>query len=128
MSGSIKKFDKLCRDKVPDLIKKDGMDHVIEKLNPEDEVDRVRLLGYARKKVLEEAQEVSEAKALDEVLEECADLYEAMTKLVSLYHEQNSGSIEDQMRMARLRKRNSAGVFEQNYILKEIKHRAPKGK
>lgn len=123
MSSTIKIFDKLCRDKVPDLIKKDGMDHVIEKLNPEDPVDRTRLLGYVRKKVLEEAQEVADARTTEEVEEEVADLVEVCVKLLSLYSRS-----ELAINNARITKRMNAGDFKQNYILKEIKHRAPKGK
>lgn len=122
MSGSIKKFDKLCRDKIPELITNDGMAYVIEELSDTGE-DRTRLLGYVRKKVLEEAQELAEAKTTEEVLAEAADLYDVILKLLAIYDRNDADLLN-----ASIKKQMNAGKFEKNYILKEIKHRPPKRK
>lgn len=122
MSGKVGTFDKLCRDRIPELITNDGMEYEIEELSETGE-DRTRLLGYVRKKILEEAQELAEAKTTEEVLAEAADLYEASMKLLKLYKR----NLVD-LNIAVTSKRNIAGKFKKNYILKEIRHRKPKGK
>lgn len=70
-------YQKLVRDKVPDRIAKKG------------ESPRTRILGEReykkelRKKLLEEAQECSNAKKKISLIEELADLYEVCLSLSS---------------------------------------------
>ena len=65
-----KVYNKLVRDRIPEIIKKDGETLFVRKLSQKE------FKAEVLKKVLEEAQELSEAKNREELLKECADLQE----------------------------------------------------
>lgn len=99
-------FNKLVRDKVPDEIESRG-----------ESVDVVRLMGDAlldalKRKLVEEALEVSDAKSSADVIEELADLQEVILALMAVL---TIGG--DEVMRARERKKGKRGGFEEGLML-----------
>jgi len=101
------KEEKLIRDKIPDLIEADGETRNIRRFEDKDE-----LLGFVRKKILEEALEVTEAVSRDDITEELGDLLEIIEK----YGELHSITLIDMLKAAEA-KAERAGFFEEGFIL-----------
>ncbi|MGG7176392.1 phosphoribosyl-ATP pyrophosphohydrolase [Clostridium paraputrificum] len=102
----MKKYDKLVRDKIPNIIKADGK---------ECEVDIVK--GKAKyelleKKLIEEVGEFLE----DKNLEELADVMEVLFGLAN-----ELGYSEDELIRKRNGKRDERGGFKEGIVLKGVK-------
>jgi predicted house-cleaning noncanonical NTP pyrophosphatase (MazG superfamily) len=69
------KIDKLIRDKIPEIMIMQGQNAVVRRMEREEYVERLR------DKLLEESQEVVEAKTADELCEELADVLEVIRSL-----------------------------------------------
>lgn len=74
-----KTYDKLVRDRIPEIINREGRECGVEVMTDEDY--RQALL----EKVSEEAQEVSLA-AQDDLMAEIADLYEVIDEVIAAFH------------------------------------------
>lgn len=101
-----KVFNKLVRDKIPEIIEKNNEHAETRVLNEEE----YRLELY--KKLLEEANEVISAKSSDEILEELADTLEVLS---SIAHMENK-TIEDVIELSR-QKKEKRGGFEKRILL-----------
>lgn len=101
------KEEKLIRDKIPELMKKDGEKREIRVCD-----DKAELIGFVSKKILEEAREVTEALKRDHILEELGDLLEIMEK----YGELHDITLIEIFQAAES-KSERAGYFEEGYIL-----------
>lgn len=95
------KIDKLIRDLVPGIMRPRGVS-VFERSMKEDEY--IQRLKY---KLLEEAQEVIDAKTPDEVSEELADLLEVIYALGKVYN-----LSMEQIETKRLVKKQQNGGFD----------------
>lgn len=98
---------KLIRDKIPQLIE--------DKSRLSQISDPKLVREYVAAKVLEEAQELSEALLSgteDDILEESADLYETILKTLTI-----SKLTEIQMFRKSLAKDREKGAFDDNWIL-----------
>lgn len=95
------KVDKLIRDKIPEIMRSHGV-IIADRIMEEDEYIR-RL----KDKLIEEAQEVVEAKAIDDIKEELADLLEV---IISLGHVH--GTSLDDIEKARHQKKLINGGFD----------------
>jgi predicted house-cleaning noncanonical NTP pyrophosphatase (MazG superfamily) len=101
----MKKYDKLVRDKIPEVIRENGKQCKTRKMKPEE------VEAYFRSKVQEELDELFE----DPNPEEMADLMEVvdcLRKMLSL-------SIEEVID-AKYNKRAERGSFEKGIILLEV--------
>lgn len=74
-----KTYDKLVRDRIPEIINREGRECGVEVMTDEDY--RHALL----EKVSEEAQEVSSA-AQDDLVTEIADLFEVIDAVIAAFH------------------------------------------
>lgn len=100
----MKVYDKLVRDKIPEIIKSSG--NKCETQVVHDEV----ALEYLYKKLNEEVSELLEDKNLDEIV----DVMEVLFAIASKY-----GYSEDDVLSKRNEKRINRGGFEDNLILKK---------
>lgn len=98
-------FEKIVRDKIPELIQEAGKQAEVLEQNKEEII-----LGLGRK-LLEEANEYN----ADPSLEELADLLEVIHGI--LYHR---GITWDELESARLTKYGVRGGFEKGLFLKEV--------
>ncbi len=98
-----KKYNKLIRDKIPEIIESQGKSCIVEVATDEEYVDRLI------DKLQEEVQEFVE----NPCLEELADILEVVQ---SLEHATSWGSLV----LAQLDKRCDRGSFRKRLILKEV--------
>jgi len=73
----IVRYNKLIRDKIPEIIKKDGWNPIIKTLS------KKQYLTALKKKILEEAEELIIAKKRKDVIDEIVDIQELLDHLVS---------------------------------------------
>ena len=100
----MKVYDKLIRDRIPEIIEASGNKCEIEVVS--DEV----ALQYLYKKLNEEVTELLE----DENLDEIADVMEVLFAIGAKY-----GYSEDNVLSRRSYKRDARGGFEDNLVLKK---------
>jgi predicted house-cleaning noncanonical NTP pyrophosphatase (MazG superfamily) len=100
----MKVYDKLVRDRIPEIIESSGNKCEIEVVS--DEI----ALEYLYKKLNEEVNELLEDKNLDEI----ADVMEVLFTIGSKY-----GYSEEDVLGRRNEKKCSRGGFESNLILKK---------
>lgn len=103
-----KVYNKLVRDKIPEIIKEDGRKPVFYELSDKDFEKELE------KKLIEECNEVIEAKGV-EILGELADVYEVVRALAELH----GSSIENISRQAS-NKRKKRGGFEDKIYLEKV--------
>lgn len=106
----VKVFNKLVRDKIPQIIENNGEKPITEVLN--DREYRKELL----KKLKEECEEVVNARDAVETLEELADVYEVVLSIAKL----ENLDICDVIKMAD-KKRNAKGGFDKRIFLIKTK-------
>lgn len=102
---SIKKYNKLVRDKIPQIIEQSGKKLVVEKLSDE------AYINYLNSKLGEELSEYTE----NESVEELADLVEVIYAILDF----KKVSIEEfeKIRNDKVEKR---GSFKERLLLKEV--------
>lgn len=100
----MKVYDKLVRDRIPEIIEASGSKCEIEVVS--DEI----ALEYLYKKLGEEVSELLEDKNLDEI----CDIMEVLFAIGKKY-----GYSEDEVLGRRNEKRDARGGFEGNLILKK---------
>lgn len=101
----MKVYNKLVRDKIPEIIKADGKECEIEIAS---KCERQELL---EKKLMEEVNEFLE----DKNLEELADVMEVLYGLAN-----NMGYSEEDLNKKRLEKLEKRGGFKEGIVLKYI--------
>jgi predicted house-cleaning noncanonical NTP pyrophosphatase (MazG superfamily) len=102
----MKTYNKLIRDKIPEIIKANGDEAKIRKLS--DAEFKPELL----KKLLEEVQEVATAADKQELIKEISDVLEVFDALIQ--HEQLDWIEIERVRTER---KNKRGGFEQQLFL-----------
>lgn len=100
----MKVYDKLVRDRIPEIIESSGNKCEVEVVS--DEI----ALEYLYKKLNEEVSELLEDKNLDEI----ADVMEVLFAIGSKY-----GYSEEDILNRRNEKKDARGGFEDNLILKK---------
>ncbi len=100
----MKKYHKAIRDKIPEIIKKDGYTCNVETLSDE------KYLAEIEKKLSEEVTEYQS----DKNVEELADILEVIYKIAKL-----KGISKEQLDKIRLDKVEKRGAFENNLFLKD---------
>lgn len=103
------KYQKLVRDKIPDIIKEHNKKPIIRILSPKD---------YQRellKKLVEEVNEVSKAEDSEALLEELADVLEVIhATIISV------GTTLETVEEIRINKKNKRGGFDKRIFLEEV--------
>lgn len=100
----MKVYDKLVRDRIPEIIEASGSKCEIEVVS--DEVS----LEYLYRKLSEEVEELLSDRNLDEI----ADVMEVLFAIGKKY-----GYSEDDVLDRREQKKNSKGGFDKNIVLKK---------
>lgn len=102
------KYNKLVRDRIPEIIEAEGKTCVCNVLSDED---YLRLLDQ---KLNEELTEYQESKSLEEL----ADLFEVMRAVVKA-----RGWTMEKLEQVRADKADRRGGFEKKILLKEVEER-----
>ncbi len=100
------KYQKLVRDKIPEIIEKDGKQSVCSILSNED------YLELLDKKLSEELGEYLESKSMEEL----ADLLEVMMAVAKA-----RGSSIEEVETIRKKKAEKRGGFEKRILLEEVR-------
>jgi len=101
----MKEYDKLVRDKIPEIIEEDGKDYEIEKLDDEEYRD------YLREKLLEETEEYVRSREIEEL----ADVLEVLKSILD-----NEGKRLEELEEIRKKKAEERGRFEQKIKLLKV--------
>ncbi len=102
--------NKLIRDKIPEIIKKDGRKYKIRTLN--DEEYKKELL----RKIVEESQEVLKTNGdKEELIKEIGDVLEVIDYLINIF-KINRKEIEE----IRLERKKSRGGFDKKIFLEYV--------
>lgn len=111
-----KKINKLVRDKIPEIIKKNDKEPMVKKLSGKE----YKIELY--KKLLEKANEVIESKNFESAIEELADVLEVLKSIAQLNKKDLNNIIEvaDQKRIKR-------GGFEKRLFLEKTYIKENKG-
>lgn len=105
-------YNKLVRDKIPEIIKASGQAAVTETLSKED------MIHHLKDKLVEESAELVEATTKDEIALEMSDIYEVL-QAIAVECDISLEEVE-RMRLDRLTKR---GGFTKRIYLIETKER-----
>lgn len=104
-------YNKLIRDKIPEITKADGWISETKVLNKKDYILELR------KKILEEAKELNEGSGHDNLIEELADIQEIMDALLKVKNVKFS-----EFRKIQTKKRQKRGGFEKRlFLIKTVK-------
>ena len=99
-------FNKLIRSKLPDRMAKEGVVVNSQKLEIEEYVAQLK------QKIIEEANEVSEAKSREELITELADVLEVIYAIA-----ESTEISQVEIEQARIEKREINGYFKpENYV------------
>ena len=102
----MKRYNKLVRDRIPEIIELDGKKCTYETLSDE------KYMGLLDQKLSEELSEYQESKSLEEL----ADLLEVMQAVVKA-----RGWTLEELEQVRADKAAKRGGFEKKILLKEVK-------
>ncbi|QFT87682.1 hypothetical protein FIU87_03370 [Bacillus sp. THAF10] len=102
-------YNKLVRDKIPQIIEATGKEYTTKILNDQDYIKHLKLKSY------EELDEYCEAQSNEEAVEELADLLEIIHALGS-YH----GSSIEEVERVRQEKMEKRGAFQDKILLVEV--------
>jgi predicted house-cleaning noncanonical NTP pyrophosphatase (MazG superfamily) len=101
-------YPKLIRDRIPEIIEANGQKAIIEML------DDAGYEQYLRKKLLEEAAELADAKTDEHLGEEAADLLEVAEALLKLHGYADIAAIEP----IRKQKNEVRGAFTKRLLMR----------
>lgn len=104
-----KVYNKLVRDKIPEIIKNNNENPIIRILGEEEYIKELF------KKLDEECMEVKNTSNKEELLEEASDVLEVLISLI----EANKYSLEDLLN-ARNKKKKKRGGFENKIFLEKV--------
>lgn len=114
---SIINYNKLVRDRIPEIISNDSNTEVIKlhRINNKDEFIDVLLL-----KLIEESCELKEACLSDKanVLKELADMHEVLDEILNQF-----GYSKDELQEARKTKAEQRGLFKDKIYLESVQTR-----
>jgi predicted house-cleaning noncanonical NTP pyrophosphatase (MazG superfamily) len=100
-----KKYDKLIRDDIPEIIRENGEEAICE------EVEGAEYKAYLEEKLREETEEYFEDQDVDEL----ADVLEVVYALSRV-----EGVTKDKLEETRKQKRKDRGGFEEGIVLKQV--------
>lgn len=100
------KYNKLIRDRIPEIIEKSGKSHEIM------ELDHDAFLTELKKKLVEESKEVVSSETKEEMINELADVCEIVEKLKDVY-----GISQKELDEKKEFKRQTNGGFDKQLFL-----------
>jgi len=104
-------YNKLIRDRIPEITESDGWISETKVLNSKD------FLLELKKKILEEAKELNEGKAKENLIEELADIQEIIDTILS----EKKIKISE-FKKAQAEKRKKRGGFKKRlFLIKTVK-------
>lgn len=103
------KYDKLVRDRIPEIIRANGEIPVFRVLGEDEYWD------YLQKKDREELEEVCSAETPEERKKELADKLEVLRAMAEI-----SGFSFEEIQMEADRKKEKNGGFEKRFLLEEV--------
>jgi predicted house-cleaning noncanonical NTP pyrophosphatase (MazG superfamily) len=104
------KFDKLIRDKAFETMCNAGVD-----INLKDGLSVKEVVGYYKKKIVEEAQEVKSAESIGNLLEELADCLEVIRGFTK-----SMGVTMEDLEVIRKEKKEEKGGFDNNVVVENV--------
>ena len=104
-----KTYNKLIRDKIPEIIKKDNAVPKISELN--DKEFKIAL----KEKLVEEAKELLEAKTDEEILNELSDVLQ-LIESIALNNNQSIAQVEKQKE----KKKQERGGFDKKLFIEYV--------
>lgn len=104
-------FNKLVRDNIPDKIEQNGEVAVTKILDNQEYREELY------KKLLEEANEVVNAKTKDDILEELADVYEVVRAISEL----ENSNIDNVVEISNNKKLKRGGFTKKIFLVKTYK-------
>ena len=105
----MKKYGKLIRDRIPEIIHEAGQIPVVKQLDPTEHFEQARL------KLYEEIKEYEETNSDEESLEELADILELVYTLGKMH-----GASYEELNRIREAKREKRGGFDKGLFLEEV--------
>ena len=102
-------YNKLIRDRIPEIIHEAGQIPVIKQLDQTEHVEQARL------KLYEEIKEYEETHSDEESLEELADILELVYTLGKMH-----GASYEELNRIREAKREKRGGFDKGLFLEEV--------
>jgi predicted house-cleaning noncanonical NTP pyrophosphatase (MazG superfamily) len=99
------KYNKLIRDRIPEIIEKSGKKAIVETLNESD------YINFLKVKLEEELEEFKKSEDIEEI----ADIIEVLYAIVEF----KGMSIKD-LEKIRLEKAEKRGAFKKRLLLKEV--------
>lgn len=129
-----KVYNKLVRDKIPEIIKRQDSEIVWSKVGDdirrrESNIDvKYRILDdeelkkAAIAKLIEEAQELGSAKSTDDAVDELADIYEVFQLLLNIYRPEDTSAwgFEGVVSRRAASKAVDKGRFDRRIFLEEV--------
>lgn len=100
------KFDKLIRDKLPEILRQSGAKVLQRNMTKEE------YFASLKNKLLEEAAEVCEATNKDDILEELGDVFEV---IITIAHTEGF-ELQDILNVAEKKRNQRGGFMEKAYI------------
>ena len=105
----MRNYNKLVRDRIPEIIQNDNKTCVVEILNDHD------FLVELKRKLIEESNELSGTQNREEMINELADLHEVMNALKAIYAISN-----EEIERRQLKKAETNGRFEKQLFLVSV--------
>jgi predicted house-cleaning noncanonical NTP pyrophosphatase (MazG superfamily) len=102
-------YNKLIRDKIPDIIRSEGKEFTTRTLSEEEYIHELR------KKLQEELQEYLSTNNDEDALEELADLLELVYTLATVH-----GSTQEDLERIRRQKAAKRGGFQEKVLLMKV--------
>ena len=103
------KYDKLVRDKIPEIIAKTGKKCIVRTAGPTEYKD------YLFKKIIEEVEELRAASTIDNVKEEVADVFTVLCEICKINNISFAETVTNQ-----IAKETKNGNFSKHIILMEV--------
>lgn len=105
----MKKYNKLVRDNIPQIIVKDGKNFKIRILSDQE------YLQALKTKLVEEAEELSKAKTDKDVINELADIYEVLEYII-----RRTNVDYREIQSHRVKKNMERGAFDDKIYLEYV--------
>ena len=102
-------YNKLVRDKIPEIIEEQGKKVNYHILEQEEFIEALK------DKLIEEAKELKEVKTTSDIVEELADILEVYTCFIDAIH-MNIKIVEESV----LKKREKKGAFDKRIFLESV--------
>jgi len=105
----MKKYNKLIRDKIPEVIEDSGKSYKIRKLDDREYLEKVK------EKIIEETNELVESKSRVDIINEIADVYEIIEALMDI-----KKITPSEVSKVKENKKVSRGAFDKKLLLIEV--------